>query len=190
MDQGVSNPGPLDAPQRVPPGNSDTPDGPEGHAAACPPARRDRRHPIHLSPSERQNRSIIIFVTVCSAKRQKILATHEAHNAILDSWKKATRWLVGRYVILPDHIHFFCAPNDIHPSSLGRWISYWKFLATRNLGAKGGTVWQRDHWDRQLRRGERYTEKWEYVRSNPVRHGLVSNAEDWPYQGILNELRW
>ncbi|MFL6519487.1 MAG: hypothetical protein ACJ8NS_04645 [Chthoniobacterales bacterium] len=26
--------------------------------------------------------------------------------------------------------------------------------------------------------------------NNPVRHGLVKNAEDWPYQGVLNELRW
>jgi hypothetical protein len=84
----------------------------------------------------------------------------------------------------------FCAPNGIHGPSLERWMRYWKTLATQALGAKAGSVWQRHHWDRQLRFGESYGEKWEYVRNNPVRHGFVTKAEDWPYQGELNELRW
>jgi hypothetical protein len=51
-------------------------------------------------------------------------------------------------------------------------------------------VWQRHHWDRQLRRGESYSEKWDYVWNNPVRHKLATDAAEWPYQGELNELRW
>jgi putative transposase len=179
----------TDAWRRVPPENNAR-RVPEGHASACPQPRRDRRHPTHLAPSEKHNRSIIIFVTVCTAKRRKVLATAEAHNVIVESWQNATRRLVGRYVVMPDHVHFFCAPNDVQPTSLERWISYWKFLATRDLGVGRQPVWQRDHWDRQLRRGESYDAKWEYVRSNPVRHGLAKNVETWPYQGVLNELRW
>ena len=26
--------------------------------------------------------------------------------------------------------------------------------------------------------------------NNPVRKGLVSKAEDWPYQGVLNVFTW
>src|SRR2546423_58666 len=33
-----------------------------------------RRHPIHLAPLEKHNRSIIIFVTCSSAKRKPLLA--------------------------------------------------------------------------------------------------------------------
>jgi putative transposase len=91
---------------------------------------------------------------------------------------------------MPDHLHLFCAPNALEAPSLDRWMRFWKSLATREMGAKAGTVWQRHHWDRQLRSGESYDDKWEYVRSNPVRHGYVANADDWPYQGELNELRW
>jgi hypothetical protein len=40
-----------------------------------------------------------------------------------------------------------------------------------------------------LRGDESYTEKWEYVKANPVRAGLVREPEDWPYQGVLNTLR-
>ena len=51
-------------------------------------------------------------------------------------------------------------------------------------------VWQRAAWDRQLRRGDSYAAKWEYVRNNPVRHNLVPRPDDWPYQGEVNELIW
>lgn len=51
-------------------------------------------------------------------------------------------------------------------------------------------IWERHFWDRQLRRGESYSEKWQYVVTNPVRAGLVQRVADWPYQGELNVLPW
>src|SRR5258708_7122331 len=141
---------------------------PEGRASARPVSERYRRHPIHLPPSERHNRSIIIFVTACTARRRKILASPVAHETIVGSWHLATKWLVGRYVIMPDHVHFFCAPNGLEAPSLETWMRYWKSLVTKCLKTEGESLWQRHHWDRQLRSGESYDNKWEYVRNNPV----------------------
>jgi putative transposase len=64
---------------------------------------------------------------------------------------------------MPDHIHFFCAPNGLDAPPLERWMRFWKSLATRTMGETAGAVWQRHHWDRQLRSGESYDDKWEYV---------------------------
>jgi REP element-mobilizing transposase RayT len=136
------------------------------------------------------NRPIIIFVTACTQKRRKVLASAETHRAILAAWGSADAWLVGRYVIMPDHLHFFCARNGMEAPSLERWMRYWKSLVTRTLKVGAETLWQRDHWDRQLRRGESYAAKWDYVCSNPVRHGLVARTEEWPLQGELNVLPW
>jgi len=163
---------------------------PEGRASARQYQDPYRRHPTHLPPLEFHNRSIIIFVTACTVGRRKILASDLAHEAILEVWRAASAWLVGRYVILPDHIHLFCAPNGLEAPSLERWMRFWKSIVTRSLGEKGGALWQRHHFDRQLRSGESYGDKWEYVRNNPVRHGYVANPDEWPYQGELNELRW
>jgi hypothetical protein len=44
--------------------------------------------------------------------------------------------------------------------------------------------------DTQLRRGESYGEKWQYVLEDPVRAGLVKHSRDWPYRGELNTLMW
>ena len=109
------------------------------------------------------------------------------HARVRDAWQNATTWVVGRYVIMPDHLHLFCAPGVIPPEPLQSWVSYWKRQITF---AAGGSFWQKNYWDTQLRRHESYAAKWEYVRNNPVRAGLVAKPEDWPYQGELNALHW
>ena len=72
---------------------------------------------------------------------------------------------------------------------LENWVRYWKSRFS-NAHKNPGHAWQPLQWDRRLRSSESYEEKWEYVRNNPVRHKLVARAEDWPYQGELNALRW
>jgi putative transposase len=54
------------------------------------------------------------------------------------------------------------------------------------LGAtKKRPLWQPGFFDHVLRNDESYSQKWEYVRENPVRAGLVARADEWPYQGEL-----
>ena len=36
-----------------------------------------------------------------------------------------------------------------------------------------------------LRNDESMSQKWNYIRENAVRAGLVERAEDWPYQGEI-----
>jgi REP element-mobilizing transposase RayT len=99
--------------------------------------------------------------------------------------------MLGRYIIMPDHLHLFCAPREVHPQPLTQWVAYWKSHSARNWPDRAQSpIWQRHFWDTQLRRGESYDAKWDYVVANPMRAGLVSRSEDWPYQGELHELRW
>ena len=151
----------------------------------------DRKHPIHLPVSDSGNRSIIIFLTLCTKNRKHVLDDHGIHKSLRLCWEKADHWHVGKYMIMPDHIHLFCSPATIPPSSLKMWIRYWKrefsiiFQDTAN-----SIFWQTDFWDRQLRSGDSYSEKWEYVKNNPKRAGLVDNSEDWLHQGEMHRLMW
>jgi len=150
-----------------------------------------RKHPIHQPVCERFNTPIIVFVTVCTKDRKPMLANAEMHETLRGSWQRAERWLVGKYVIMPDHIHLFCAPLVSVPESLQSWIGFWKATATRRWPHREDlAIWQRHFWDMQLRRSESYSAKWDYVVANPVRAGLVNKPEDWPYQGEMNVLTW
>lgn len=147
----------------------------------------ERGRPIHHSLVESSGCASIIFLTVGTQARQPLLAPPEMHAARRDAWSRAGHWRVGRCVILPDHIHPFCAPGLLPPTPLGFWVAYWKRLVAF---AVGRSIWQMNFWDTQLRQRDSYSAKWEYVVNNPVRAGLVSRAEDWAYQGELNLLSW
>ena len=137
------------------------------------------------------NRSCMIFVTVCTRDRQPILANDKAHQILLEAWAAADIWLVGRYCIMPDHLHLFCAPASPEPCSIQQWSRYWKSCASRAWpNPQHKPLWQPNLWDRQMRRHENYSAKWCYVRNNPVRHELVPSPEQWPYQGEMNVLTW
>ena len=43
--------------------------------------------------------------------------------------------------------------------------------------------WQEGFFDHVLRNADSYSEKWDYVRMNPVRAGFCRKPEDWEYQG-------
>ena len=151
----------------------------------------------------------IYFVTACTHSRSRKLASDPVADILVDEWKTAATkhgWLVGRYVIMPDHVHFFCAapPNA---RSLSEFVRLWKqwttiriVAAVGNRGATQGEgrprlasaatarVWQREFFDHVLRSKESYAQKWLYVRDNPVRAGLVTCADDWKYQGEIHRL--
>ena len=150
-----------------------------------------RKHPIHQPVHEGGNTPVIIFLTVCSKDRKPIFANAEAHHTLSETWRHAKNWLVGRYMIMPDHIHLFCTPDVLVPQSLENWLTFWKSNVARHWPRReDAPIWQRHGWDTQLRRGENYDAKWDYVVQNPVRAGLVARSEDWPYQGELHVLRW
>jgi putative transposase len=150
-----------------------------------------RKHPAHHPTLERHNRPIIVFVSVCTKDRRKILANQTIHHWLREAWQVNTSWLVGKYIIMPDHIHFFCAPGEREAIGVAEWTKFWKSHAARFWPyASQAPVWQRECWDTQLRNHESYGDKWQYVAQNPVRAGLVQAAEEWPYQGELNILRW
>ena len=149
-----------------------------------------RRHPVHQPVHQSGNLSVIVFLTVCAEKRKPILAKDDVVDLLVKTWHDADTWLVGRYVVLPDHLHLFCAPRA-HDVPLKKWVKYWKSLASRHWPrSPEQPVWQLDFWDTQLRRSESYAQKWDYVRRNPVRQGLVDDPDDWPFAGELNSLMW
>ncbi|MBX3735351.1 MAG: transposase [Candidatus Didemnitutus sp.] len=149
-----------------------------------------RRHrPAHHVRLENNDRSCIVFLTVCTRNRQPLLANVRMHECMREAWRTADRWLVGRYVVMPDHVHLFCSPGTIPPSSLRVWVSFWKATSAKASGL-GRDLWQQNFWDTQLRRHESYGAKWEYVQQNPVRAGLVDSSDAWPFHGEMNELSW
>jgi putative transposase len=150
---------------------------------------RDRKHPSHLTPLD--HHAVVLLLTVCTQNRRKILAHEWVHQLIRRSWTQCDDFPVGRYVIMPDHIHAFVGENRSTSLQLVNWVAAWKsFVSLRWPSPKHKPIWQRSFWDRQIRSSDGYDQKWLYVRNNPVRHGIVKDPDDWPFQGSMNILSW
>jgi len=131
----------------------------------------------------------VYYLTVCTEERRAILANYEIHESFVTFAQQATerQILVGRYVIMPDHVHFFAAFTP-HSLSLPMWMKSWKNALSKTLRQMKirPRHWEKDYFDHVMRSEESYEQKWLYVRENPVRAGLVKRWEDWPYQGEIH----
>src|SRR5205814_5548652 len=89
---------------------------------------------------------------------------------------------VGRYVLMPDHMHLFVQMGIDRP------LSQWVRLLKRKVSQAIERVpphWQEGFFDHLIRHSESYGQKWAYVYDNPVRAGLIAAPENWPWQGEI-----
>ena len=147
--------------------------------------------PPRLALIFQKYRSPVFFVTFCTYRRRPILASAKIHSNFETFCQRglAHNVVVGRYVIMPDHVHLFvCGGPDFR---LGGWIKLLKQSLGKALkgdgspACLGSRIWQEGFFDHLLRNDESMGQKWDYVFQNPVRAGLVSAAEAWPYQGEI-----
>jgi putative transposase len=138
-------------------------------------------------------RSPIYFVTACTHDRRQLLTTEEVHEAFVRFAEEGpvhSAW-IGAYVLMPDHLHLFVATDD-QQITVAAWAKSLKNTISKilRLNAVPAPHWQKAFFDHVLRSGESYSEKWNYVRNNPVRAGLAQKAEDWPFAGEIFQLEY
>ena len=139
--------------------------------------------------------SNLVLLNVNTKDRKPWLADPTVHKLIHEVWQEAAAWLVSDYLLMPDHLHCFCAPRDLH-FDIETWIRYWKRELTKrqkNLNGPLATAswkFQTRGWHHRIRDGQSYSEKWIYVQENPLRKGLCKRIEDWPYKGRVYDFIW
>jgi putative transposase len=89
----------------------------------------ERKHPPHLTLLERK--AVILLLTVCTKNRRKILGHEWVHQLIRRSWNLCGDYSVGRYVIMPEHIHAFVGEGSLARYRLENWVAAWKSFVSR-----------------------------------------------------------
>ncbi len=139
------------------------------------------------------------FFTLVTHERQRLF--DDATN--IDRWRRAvtkvqrTRlFSVDAEVILPDHLHVLWTLPD-HDSDYATRIRLAKTAFTKSLDlsrsgssnvsrkAKGERdVWQRRYWEHMIRDERDFRVHLDYIHYNPVKHGFVARATDWPWSTL------
>jgi len=72
-----------------------------------------RKHLKHLEMLFLDYNAPIFFITMTTYQRRNILIEPVVADKIIECLRECREkngWAVGRFVIMPDHIHFFAAP--------------------------------------------------------------------------------
>lgn len=125
----------------------------------------------------------LFFITICTLHRRKIDRLDLLHRAFQKYARRGAEEFsvgIGRYIIMPDHLHFFVR-GDNH-FDLVKWVNGLKRAMSVAVGATTDRpLWQPGFFDHVLRNEESYAQKWDYVQQNPIRAGLVNSAAEWPH---------
>jgi putative transposase len=139
------------------------------------------------------------FFTLVTAQRRPLLASADAIAVLRTAFRtvRSTRpFKVDAIVVLPDHLHciWTLPPGDADFATRWRLIKTWftkhcdpavRAAPNRARTAKQEqVVWQQRYWEHTLRDEVDVIRHVEYVHFNPVKHGLVSSAIEWPYSSF------
>lgn len=145
-------------------------------------------------PDYRRNRvpGGTYFFTVCLADRRSNLLVTQ-----IDTLRTAVRKVraqrpfhIDAWVILPDHMHCLWTLPEGDADFPGRWREIKKAFSKQipldefrtpvmaERGERG--IWQRRYWEHTIVDDRDYAAHMDYTHFNPVKHGLVSHAANWP----------
>jgi REP element-mobilizing transposase RayT len=125
------------------------------------------------------------FITICCQRRGvNQLCKPEAAKLLFETarlYQETEQWYPKLLLLMPDHLHMLIGISP--DANLSKLIRDFKRIAAR----KAKIEWQRNFFDHRLRHDESESEKFEYIRQNPVRAGLIREIDEWPYVFVGEE---
>jgi putative transposase len=136
------------------------------------------------------------FFTLVTDRRKSILTSPPFRRALHEAWamtRLERPFETLAVVLLPDHLHCLWRLGDDDDFS-----TRWRLIKARVTRAAAqsdaqpapassrrkrgeATIWQRRFWEHLIRDEADLKRHTDYIHWNPVKHGLVARARDWPY---------
>ena len=99
---------------------------------------------------------------------------------VLFGYRAQEKYLLHEFVLMPNHFHLLLTPTLTLERALQLIKGGFSFRAKREVGFTG-EVWQKSFYDRRVRDWEEYCAFRRYIHLNPVKKGLASVPEEYPY---------
>jgi len=155
----------------------------EGPSRLAKPAQAEyRRNLPHLQVEDRP-----LFITFATHKRwvlpesvRNLIIKHCLHD-------QGIKLQVHGVVVMPDHVHIIFSPlkdGKGNPFGLAEIMNGIKGASAHAINKalnRRGRVWQKESFDHVLRSDEKIHSKVQYICENPLRKGLTTNIDDWPW---------
>ena len=141
------------------------------------------------------------FFTVNLADRRLRLLTH--HVGLLRTAFRHVRarhpFAIEAAVVLPEHLHViwtlpegdgdFAMRWRLLKSAFSRGLPRGEWISASRAGKGERGIWQRRYWEHTLRDEHDFARHLDYIHFNPVKHGHVESAQDWPFSSFHRWVR-
>ncbi len=132
----------------------------------------------------------LIFITNVVHLREPVFAqpaNMELLRSVLHNVKELHPFQMLAYVFLPDHFHILIRPTG--SSNFSKIMQSLKTNFSKQYSGQMGIppgikLWQKRFHDHVIRDESDLQRHMDYIHYNPVKHGLVSRPEDWPYSSF------
>ena len=88
------------------------------------------------------------------------------------------------WVVLPEHFHIMVDPAKSTISKVMQRVKLSLSMNYRKRHHLSGGIWQNRFWDHVIRDERDYWNYLNYIHLNPVKHGMVKRAHDYPHSSI------
>ena len=133
-------------------------------------------------------------------RRRRLLVEHIGDlRASFHAARVAQPFEIIAIVVLPDHLHCLWRLPDVDADNPGRWariksgfsrrLPAGEFRSTVRIARRERGVWQRRFWEHRIEDENDLRYHVDYIHINPVKHGHVVAACDWPYSSIHRYFR-
>ena len=123
------------------------------------------------------------FLTISCHRHTHILRSPEACNTlqqILEQTRARYDLKIPGYVFMSNHVHLLLAEPAGKPISTAIQVLKQRFSRTR----QEEFVWEPRYHDFNVQTADKRVEKLRYMHRNPVKAGLVTKPEDWPWSSF------
>jgi putative transposase len=131
------------------------------------------------------------FITCSCYRRTQLMMSPGSKDEFLRTLEEVRQeylFTVFGYVVMPEHFHLLVSEPVLgDPSkvmfSLKKRIAQELLADMRDLGTEGDHqhFWQKRFYDFNVYTARKQLEKLNYMHHNPVKRGLVTRPEDWPW---------
>ena len=133
-------------------------------------------------------------------RRASLLTTHARELQTAIRWTKRRQpFRIDALVILPDHLHAVLTLPEgdanfplrwrLIKGRFSRFLERTEWRSGVRVRRRERGIWQRRFWEHLIRDDQDFYNHVAYCYSNPVKHGLVSEAKDWPHSTYRRDLR-
>jgi putative transposase len=130
------------------------------------------------------------FITAGTFQKQQLLQSDRMASLFLDvllGYRSQEKYLLHEFVLMPDHFHLLITPVSTLERALQLIKGGFSFRARRELCFQG-EIWEKSFYDRRVRDWEEYSAFRQYIHRNPVRGGLATIPEKYPYTSARSDL--